>query len=206
MSKHPYKFPLRSRAAMTKYILDRTNYHDHYHPFPFSWNVKVYDVDWRHPKGETIDAALDDEWERHAQENEWVSQTAFEDAARTYCEKEYATYPGLDQGDWEFGFYGRSGGHLCLETWRGSKLNGYNFDVTEWVRELSMQDLRTFYRALVCMDHDFTPAKASENVEYCLNFLRVRWEEEKRDEIEQANVAMAEATAEARPDLAPQYQ
>lgn len=72
MSKHPYKFPLRSRAAMTKYILDRQPYYDHYTSFPFSWNVKAHNVDWRHPKGETIDAAFDDEWALYVESHEWV--------------------------------------------------------------------------------------------------------------------------------------
>jgi len=195
--RKPYAFPLRSRAAMSAYILDRKAYHDHYTPFPFSWNVKAYHVDYDKPKGEPLDSSLDAEWSKLMRKNDSYYANALEDAQREYADGEYTTYPGNDQGDWRFGFYGRSAGHLCLETWLGRKMHGRDFDLTEYVTELSFADVRTLYKALVCMDQDFTPHEANKNVEYHLNFQRTLWEEERHAEIEQR----ARCLEASRPDL-----
>jgi hypothetical protein len=197
-TKCPYTFSARSRKSMTAYLLDRTDYAFHYHPFPFSWNVKVGMIDYLHPKGAELDASLDDKWEEHVKENsDSLWNWALEDAQRHYHEGEYSTWAGDDQGHWRFGFYGRSGGHICLESWLGRELNGRCFDLEEYVTSLSFSDLRTLYRAIVCMDHDFTRENATKEVEFHLNFQRTIWEDEQRSK----QITQARELESERPDL-----
>lgn len=197
MTKCPYTFPARSRVAMTAYLLDRRGYCDHYTGFPFSWNVKAYHVSYEHPAGEALDAALDMEWLAEMESNCERYNWAVEDAQRHYADKEWTSYPGDDQGDWQFGFYGRSGGHLCLEEWRGLKLYGRDFVAAEWLASLSFASLRAFYRGIVCADSDFTPRAACENIEAQLNWQRSQWEDEQHaEQIEKARDLEA-----SRPDM-----
>jgi len=199
--KHGYRWPLRSRKAMTEYILDDSrSYCDHHTRYTFSWNVKAHSVDWDRPEGEyAFSEQRQEAWEAHVAKHSWVSETAFEDARRHLVDDEYTTYPGDDQGDWKFEFMGRSGGHLVLVGWSGSD-HIRSLD-EETLSEWTFAEVRQLYRALVCMDHDFTPAKASENIEYHLNFLRMQWEEE-QEEKEQAYIEKTAARIEAeRPDL-----
>jgi hypothetical protein len=119
----PYLFPAKSKTEMITYLLmdcqDRQWARTDYEGYFFNWNVKAHGVDWDNPEGGCkLDPSLDEAWEKEAQED-WVYQAAFEDAQRHYIEGEWSSSPGDDQGDWQFGFYGRSGGHLCLESWRG---------------------------------------------------------------------------------------
>lgn len=193
----PYTFAAKSRAAMQAYILNRTPYYDHHTSFPLSWNVKAHNVDWYHPDGEPINAALDDAWNAYLQANPDVADLAFEDAQRGYIEGEWTSYPGDDSGDWKFGFYGRQGGHLCLEEWRGRKLYGRDFDLQEWLESLSFAELRAFYRGIVTADSDFTPTQASKEVEYHLAFHRANWEAERDAEI----TAEARSLESTRPDM-----
>ena len=203
--KHPapYAFPLKSRAAMTDYILDRRGYYESGRKYPFSWNVKAHYVNYDRPKGECVlDPALDVAWAKHVEKCAWICEAAFEDARRELSEGEWTSYPGDDQGDWKFDFLGKSGGHLCLISWRGAGLSGRGGeDIRDWLAEAPFAKLRTFYRALVCMDSDFTPRKASENVEYQLNFLRGLWEEEKGADREAKIAEFVECLEASRPDL-----
>lgn len=194
---HPYNFEAKSRSAMTAYLLDRKGYCDHYTNFPFSWNVKAYHVNWEHPKGEPINARLDKEWLAEMESNCERYSWAVDDAQRHYAEKEWTSYPGDDQGEWQFGFYGRSGGHMCLETWRGYKVYGRGFDLAEWIEAANFKELRAFYRGIVCADHDFTTCAACEEIEWQLNFQRVQWEEEHDQTMDDD----AREQEEARPDM-----
>ena len=202
----PYAFPLKSRAAMTDYILDRRAYVDRYTRHPFSWNVKAYRVDWIRPKGEaTLDPALDVEWAKHV-EREYgvygVEPAAFNDAQRQYAEGEWTSYPGDDQGDWKFGFYGRCGGHLVLESWCGKSFSRMDEDdLRAYLDGCDFAAVRKFYRALVCMDSDFTPANASANVESHVNLRRELWEEARREERDAALADFVERMEADRPDM-----
>jgi hypothetical protein len=205
--RNPYSFPARSRKAMIAYVLDRKPYYEsHYSRFDFAWNVKAHGVDWQNPTGEyTLDSNLDSAWENHLQSSsgDSVTEWAFEDA-QSYYRKEWCSYPGDDQGEWIFGFYGRQGGHLCLESWRGYKFNGD--DLESIFEGFSNDELRAFYRGIVCADSDFTYAKASANVEYQVNWIRGQWEEEKREEQERRDSAMAARMQEERPDMQPAWE
>lgn len=193
MTNKPYSFPLRSRKAMVDYLTDRTSYSDHYQRYVFNWNVKARHVNWRHPQGEcAIRADLDADWESELQKRDY-EQRAFEDARR-YVEDGWTSYPGDDQGDWEFYFLGRNGGHLCLEKWRGRDMRDLDpGDFANW----SLADLRAFYRGIVCADSDFTPEKASKEVERHLNYQRAEWERE----IDESRDCTARKMENARPDM-----
>jgi len=182
---------------MTAYLLDRKGYCDHYTQFPFSWNVKAYSVDCESPQGEKNNPALDRQWLEHLRGNGELYDFAVEDAQRHYAEGDWTSWPGDDQGEWQFGFYGRSGGHLCLETWRGTQVYGNGFDPAEWLAGLSFAELRRFYRGIVCADKDFTQANASREIEYQLSFIRAQWEDEIDDSMTQA----ARDMEGARPDM-----
>ena len=199
MSKCPYAFTARSRAAMTAYLLDRKPYYDQGATFPFSWNVKAYHVNCEHPQGEKHSPALDAKWAAYIGDNWELYNLCVEDAQHYYAapDNEWTSYPGADQGDWQFGFYGRSAGHMCLEQWRGHKLYGRGVDVAEWCAGLSFAELRAFYRGIVCADRDFTPAKASANIEHQVAFQRMLWEEEQEAE-QECEARQQEAS---RPDL-----
>jgi hypothetical protein len=203
-AKHPYYFGDKSRAAMTDFICSHKSHHG-----VLSFNVKAHNVNWERPKGDYgLDPALDAAWDIHLQSKagEYVSQWAFDDASRHYSDGEYTSYPGNDQGDWQFYFEGRQGGWLTLHKWRGWKMPRYVDDLREFCDGLDYKTLRKFYVGVSCMAVDFTPANASANVESAVNFIRWQWEEDKREEQEAADSAMAERTAAERPDLAPQYE
>ena len=198
MQKAPYKFPARSRKAMLAYLEDRRGYVDHCTSYPFAWNVKARNVNYAHPKGEhTLSAEYDSEWAKRVEHGLPVEQ-AFEDASWPLA-NEWTSYPGDDQGDWHFLSAGRSGGWLVLDTWRG--INVRSLDLPD----LSTHDLRAFYRGIVCADSDFTPAKASQEVEYRLNDIRHEWEVEQDAARNERSATLAESIADSRPDLAPQY-
>ena len=198
MSKCPYAFTAKSRAAMTVYLLGRKGYCDHYTNFPFTWNVKAYRVNYETPQGEKTNPIFDAQWLSYLRDNDDVYNMAVEDCQRFYAdEKLWTSWPGADQGQWQFGFYGRSGGHLCLETWQGSKLYGRDFDPAEWLDSLSFSELRQFYRGIVCADQDFTQKAACEAIEFQLSFQRMLWEEGKEAELIEA----ARDLEESRPDM-----
>lgn len=199
--KRPYTFPARSRKAMAAYLLDRRGYSDHYTPFPFSWNVKAHCVNYDRPTGDyTLSPAFDSAWQDEITNSSWRVNSAFE-AAQSYYVEEWCSYPGADQGDWRFGFYGRQGGHLCLEMWRGRKMYGGGFDLEDWLEDLPFSDLKAFYRAVVCMDQDFTQKAARQNVEADLNYQRHQWEEDQIDARESAAREFADDLEQSRPDL-----
>jgi hypothetical protein len=184
---------------MTAYIVDRKAYYADHTSFAFSWNVKAYNVNCKHPKGEKLNPIFDDEWLAEMESNCERYNWAQEDAQSFYAAPEnlWTSWPGDDQGDWQFGFYGRGGGHMCLEQWRGTKLYGSYFDLAEWLESLTFKELRKFYIGIVCADHDFTPRAACEEVEYKLSWQRAQWEEEKEAEL----VEDARAQEEARLDM-----
>ena len=200
MAKHrcPYTYPHRSRAGMTAYIVDRTAHSDYHTTYPICWNVKVYSADWSgHAGDETVNARFDKAWDEYMNDNPEFSSMIFEDAGRTFSEGEYTTYPGDDQGDWRFGFFGRSGGWLALTEWTGTKLYGRDFDLAEFCAALSFTELRILYRALRCMDADITRDKVNEEVSFHVNFQRHQWEADRLAE-EDENARDAEAN---RPDM-----
>ncbi len=199
-----YQTPLRSRAAITEFIAqDWRGYYSRHENFALAWDVKAYAVDiLTKPEDFGLEARFDDAWAAYCEEDIEMFWRACEDAASYYLEGLYCSYPGTDQGDYEFTLCGRSGGHLCLVSWRGWSLENRNYCnredfLAEFCVGLTFPELRDFYKAIVCMDHDLTPAKASEEVSYHIAGYRESWEIDLRDN-ETLRARDLEAT---RPDM-----
>lgn len=211
MGKAPYTFPHKSRAAIVDY-LNRQGRAYYGRRYPFAWNVKTYganfDNDSLRKHYPELDPALDSAWDagdrlgdRNDDFERWCS-----DAGDYVASGEWRSYTGNDQGDWQFAFAGRMGGWLVLEKWRGRDLCGRDFltdfdDSESW----PWAELVAFYRGIRCADTDFTPEKAAREVEYMAATERYFWEEEEREKRDNAAQQMADAIADSRPDLAPQY-
>lgn len=216
-----YTFPHRSRKAMIGYLFDRCSHHG-----TFAWNVKVYDADF---KGDALskyvpdlNPAFDSQWDKLVQESDSLFWMCCETASRGLTEGEWTSYPGDDQGAWEFGLTGRTGGWLVLHKWEGLNAGEFYTDPAEAADYRSayeypmygsahnldcwpMDKLRRFYKGIRCADQDFTCAKATAEVEYqaALHREACEWEwQETRDEEIAAEVASIEAS---RPDLCPNY-
>lgn len=209
MPKCPYTFPHRTRRAMTEYILDRRGRSYHGGRYPFAWDVKAWAARFdgdslraRAPEYD-LDPAFDSAWVSEVDSDERLFWDCCEDAARYLSDGEWTSYPGDDQGDWEFSFAGRSGGWLVLEKWRGRDMRDAD---AETFAEMDMATLRDFYRGIRCADSDFTPAKAAAEVEYQAAFRREQWEDERRAEHAAEIADYVAAMYDARPDLAPQWE
>ena len=205
----PYTFPHKSRAAIAQY-LDRRGRAYHYQRYAFAWCVKTHGADF---DGDTLrchmpslNPAEDSAWVRMIEKDNGNLFSMFcEDAARGISEGEWCSYPGDDQGDWDFSFAGRSGGWLVLEKWRGRDMR--DIDAADFLdRDLwPWADLVAFYRGIRCADSDFTEKKAAAEVEYMAAFYREQWEEARAEERDAEAANMACRMAAARPDLAPCY-
>ena len=219
--KCPYTFPHRSRKAMIEYLFDRRSHHG-----TFAWNVKVHGADF---EGDALrkhvpdlNPAFDSRWDTLVQESDGLFWMCCELASRYLTEGEWTSWPGDDQGAWEFGFEGRSGGWLVLRKWEELDAGEFYTDPAEaadyrrayhdpmygsthnldcW----PMDKLRRFYKGIRCADQDFTSAKAAAEVEYQAASHRetCEWEwQETHDATIAAEVAAIEAS---RPDLYPNH-
>jgi hypothetical protein len=209
MTDCPYSFTATTRAEMIEYLTRDGRYYRPYR-YRFAWNVKVHGACFDGPTLRALNPDLSPEYD--ARWTEWMERNgdgAFwywcEEAARWYAEGDWCSYPGDDQGDWQFAFEGRSGGWLVLTKWRNRDMRDFDpaelTDPEEWPDD----DLTDFYRGIVCLDTDVTPDKAAREVEYHAMCYRDTLEAEWREEAEQAAEEMAAAIAEERPDLAPAY-
>ena len=199
----PYAFSAKSRAAMIAYCTARDTYSNGYEVFPFVWNVKTHGANWQHPKGDyELDASLDAAWQKHMDSGYDFAQFVFESTGSYYTDNEWCSYPGADQGDWQFSFEGRSGGWLALIEWRGHRLSRMSMhDLKAWLSELPFTELRAFYRGIVCADQDLTPQNAAIKVEYEVNFRRHEWECELQESREASYNEFARSYEASRPDL-----
>lgn len=194
-----YTYPHKSRVSITDYLMRHQSYGGWNHPYrgwsPLAWDVKVHEIDetggWKLKHHEFIDPLLDDEWDDFRRENmDNLWSLIIEDSQRHYIEGEYTTYPGDDQGDWKFTFGGRSGGWLILSKWKNDDfLKMANQESWEdYLNGLFFSDLTILYKAVRCMDVDFTRENAERNVSYQLNFQRTVWEEGIREEARKETV------------------
>lgn len=192
MKRSPYTYPHKSKHAQIDYLTGHDAYGGWNHPnrgwSPLSWNVRIGNADFEQPKGEyQLDPSHDDAWAKYVEKKSELFYWACEDMARQYTEGEYTTYPGDDQGDWEFCFAGRSGGQMLLAKWKGTDFLR-SFDSAEhwrdWLTEgIDTAALRTLYRAVRCMDHDLRRDAINAEFEYQLNFRRHEFEEEREVEL-----------------------
>ncbi|AQT06694.1 hypothetical protein A0U91_16970 (plasmid) [Acetobacter persici] len=190
-SEAPYKFPLESREDIIV-ALGRHSFHDAggRRDNCLSWNIKVYDFDATGKAGgeEPTDARYDDAWKAYAYQND-VFNMACESALLPYVEKEYTTYPGDDQGGYEFTTAGRSSGHLVLTNWDGntpsdpaSKAIPLSFydrtDFVEWLKDLPDTSLVKLYKLVTCLDEDLKPERIKSEMDYQFSTIRLGMEEQ----------------------------
>ncbi len=172
----PYTFAAKTVGEALLYILNnRRAYYDRPTSYFFSWDVKA-NIDIDKTKGGDCPA-----WVRRLSRSDDLQQAYMD--AQEYYRAEWSSYPGDDQGEWKFAFCGRSGGHLCLEAWRGVTLNDAD-DVLQYFACENAETIKAFYMGIVCADSDFTPERAKENVEAALEFLFEQWQESIADEKE----------------------
>ncbi|MEI7668604.1 MAG: hypothetical protein WCJ33_00800 [Pseudomonadota bacterium] len=195
--KNPYKFPLRSRSAITQYLAK----HAHYHPmrswnrgFVISWNVKIYYEDRTGKSGsETINPFYDEKWQEYLEKRgNNLFWRACEDTAYCLVNGEYSTYHGYDQDSYQFCFNGSQGGHIWLSHCyivpqpRSWAMAPFIFSDKEawqdYLNELSFANLRTLYRAIATMDQDFTREKITAQINENFNRYRFDWELEQEDD------------------------
>jgi len=222
-AKAPYTFPHHSRKAMIDYCITRDRSRGYqYKTYPFCWNVKAYAFDF---DGDTLrkhmpdlDPAFDAAWDAHAAANDEFFNWCVEDARRQIDGNDWTAYPGVGQGDWKFEFVGRSGGWLTLLKWEEIDATQFHADEDEAkdyrtmyedpmhgdVHNLycwPMDKLRRFYKGIRTADTDFTSDKATAEVEYQAAFQREQWEDNLREERDQAATTMAALMEYDRPDL-----
>lgn len=185
-SRCPYTYPHRSKAAQIEYLeAHQSRYTNQTDPgwCPLVWNVKLYDVDTTGLKGDyEVRRWLDERWEQHVKDDTdgdlWNG--IIEDMCRPYTDDEYTTCPGNDQGHWSFFFFGRSSGWMGLEKWKDDhifKSFGSAGDWHDYLFGLPTKELKTLYRAVICMDADFTTQKIHVNFACHMNWSRYQWEE-----------------------------
>lgn len=231
-----YQFTATTRAEKIDYILNRSSRsYDHGHSqYMWAWDVKVYpdfSGDNLRKHIPELNPAYDAKWDQYCEnDNGSVFEHAIEDARREFTEGDWCSYPGDDQGDWNFGFAGRSGGWLVLTEYRGKRmdqsplygdLGEYCSLAANWreLFELPLEDedgyenylgshlawdddkLDAFYRDIVTADAEFTPENATRNVEYYAADYRFQLEKEWAAEDESAAEAFADALVQSRPDM-----
>jgi len=209
----PYTFAARTVGDMIRYIVEtkhgepRYDYHD---GSPFAWKVKAHNVNIQHNGDGQRTPALDGAWERFLDtpRGQYVHEEAF-DGAQRYYREEWTAYPGDDQGDWRFSFRGRSGGWLCLDSWRGYRLDRMAEDELAGFFAMLVYEFATtpddalarLYVGFVCADQDFTSKNSSEEVSHHYGFQRGLWEEARED----ADDIVADAMLKAGEQTANDY-
>lgn len=210
--KTPYAFPLRSRAGMMDYLGEHESYwpmHSWNRGFVLSWNVKVYNADATGRSGcEAVNPAYDARWEAHVKQSRGaLFRRACEEAASYLLDGEYSTCPGADQGAYAFALNGRNGGHMWLShcnivaqprAWAMAPFIFHDREHwNDYLNTLLFPDLRKLYKAIACMDQDFTREKITAHISHHLNHYRYEWELEQ----EQALAEAAVTWEASRPDM-----
>ncbi len=203
--KAPYTFPHKSRKAKVDYLTDIGGYYSRDGSYPLEFNVAAYaDLDfdtlWKlllqerqteYPEGTTARALFEFAARKaYADCSEHLWSWAVEDAQRNLFEGDaYTTLWDGTSLDVKFGLYGRSGKHLCIESFEGITLRGLNPDSLgellmcqngpggedvldsprlkkgfEW--QIPGERVDLLYRYVRQCEIDFTSSKAEAEVEY----------------------------------------
>lgn len=190
----PYTFAAKTVGDVADFLLkprDRIYSSRYSSGSRLSWNVKVHSCDPLAAVDYSVcDRALDSAWTAFldSKQGQYVHEIVFS-GAQEYYRNDWTAYPGDDQGDWKFFFGGRSGGWLCLESWRGKSFTCMSADsYSEFIAGLIddyMLDrndgLVRFYAGIVTADQDFTPTRATQEVNVQYAFQRELWEERRHD-------------------------
>lgn len=185
-----YAAPLTDQEHIIGFLIDHDSYYRGYHDScPLAWNVKVYNLDLSPdhlidvfkesgecgPENQWIDFP---EWRepafaKHAEIGEsqlceWAIGDARESVTGTDC------YRCLWKGDYldaEYGFYGRSGGWLCLTRFEGTRLNRMDrTDFRDYLESLTDATLRNLYELVVQNDHNFLREAVKAEIELMAAF------------------------------------
>ncbi|AOG03464.1 hypothetical protein [Bosea sp. RAC05] len=169
----PYAFPEATRSEIMARLLKHAS-----HPTnmqfgrALAWNIKIHDYDELAKTGENeVDAAFDVLWKARLAGDGDLFWSASSDALMQYVNAEATTWPGDDQGDWEFRTEGRSGGWLILSQWQGRRMEFSSFDEYQvFLEELSDPELVNFYKGIAVFDADL--ASPREIFDSHMNFRR----------------------------------
>jgi len=151
----------------------------------------------RYPK-ESFREAFYATWKKYG---EYVTEWGFEEAREDVNDSDtWKTDTRTYLKDVQFGFYGRSGGWLCVERWNGWKFYGMsvsdlrealeepdvNCDGTEAGFVVPFEEVRLMYRFCRVWSQDFTPESAKTNVEFYGTWRFARFLEDAIEERTQA--------------------
>lgn len=177
-SDSPYSFPLKSRAeiiaALLKHDMHTTN---HQFGCALAWNIKVHSFDETGRTGDSkVDARLDALWSSHVEKDGDVFWSACSDAVSRYVDGTATTWPGDDEGQWDFRTEGRSGGWLILSRWQDQRMEfSSSGDLHQFLDDLSDEELAELYKGISCFDQDLASPK--HEMDYQFNFRRAAAEE-----------------------------
>ncbi len=191
-------------------LRDRDRRYSRHEGSILAWNVKCHTYDEMGKSGENkVNDALDSAWRNYM--NFHDSDVFYRAAAQAqeYYRADWCSYPGSDQGDWRFHFAGRSGGWLCLESWRGHDVSKMDEDsYIEFIAALAYDALKGEKEALIAFhngirdaDKEFTSDAANENVSVYINDARAVWEADR----ENIAVEIARAVTRAAKKEADKY-
>ena len=217
----PYTFPHKSRVAKVDYICGIGGYYSRDGRFPIEFNVAAdscnFDFDhiWEKYNEEMTPDALKHDTEActlyyrlakrlHGEHEQYMWEWGQEDAVS-----------GLQEGDayrslWDgtevsvtLELHGRCGKHLIIAEFENTPLRGLSEDdLRELLMEkeggegwtISTKKVDLLYRYVRQCEVDFTPAKASEEVEcqgaFCFfaNIVEPKWETEKKNQADHESV------------------
>ncbi|MGY3582373.1 hypothetical protein ACVIGB_000703 [Bradyrhizobium sp. USDA 4341] len=185
------KFPCRTREQMLVFLGNHEMKPPDHHGAAIAWNIKArgFPVNG---KGEiATDDRFDKRWEEYLQQHcDEVFWQACEDELSQFLDGSYDTYPGEDEGSYEFGTRGRQNGWLYLRAWDGPQpKRGHNpmhFDhyseYVEYLLALSPADLCRLYKLVANVDHDVRDPDAA--IAHHFNSRRSMLEQEWAAELE----------------------
>jgi hypothetical protein len=184
----PYSFPLSTKREIIEFLAAHSGHAANTYDFALSWNIKVRSLDTsleKYREEFEFDAQFDAKWEKLCETDESLFWNACSDGLSQWIEGDYAIYPGVNDGKYEFHTAGRSGGHLVLTKMFGSNMifKGRH-EYVEWLEnDATDSELVELYKLVVNCDHDL--ARPRDEVEYQLATLRQIKEEEWRAELDE---------------------
>lgn len=177
----PYLAPLTRRREIIQFLVNHEFHRvDGPHsPFALSWNIKVggFDSSGKH-EGFTPDTQFDERWNNYVSTNDALFWEEATDAISVYTGGDYTMYEGNPSGSFKFATTGRSGGHMILTEFYGSKdvRWAHQKDAEFWFDELKDDDLVALYRLIDQLDVDLKHPE--REMEYRYAFHRQQMEEQ----------------------------
>jgi hypothetical protein len=185
---NPYTYALKSRKAITEFLIDHENYYRSMSTCsPLAWNVKAYGVnlDFDHlvevyRKSEGGDWLDFPEWAIPAElvYNEYKDRLfdcAIESCRFTVQDSDaYTTLWSGKSVDVEYNFTGRSGGYVIIEKHNGTDLTRISRDeFPDYLDRMDFADLLDLYKLVVQNDRDFRREAVESEVEYQAAFTLI---------------------------------